>query len=958
MNAPMSNPDPERAAPVADDARPLAEQVLAVVREMAIELKKSGRVAPVALGSRLERELGFDSLARLELLMRLQRRLGVTVSEDKALAAETPGELVAALSATSARRLGGGVVALAAAEETDEPRDAATVIAALAEHAARAPGRVHLELYDGDAIVPLTYGELLAEGRRVAAGLLRRDVAPGESVALMLPTSRDFFAAFTGILLAGAVPVPIYPPFRASQLEDHLRRQALILENAQARLLIATPATARPGRWLRSALPGLQAVVTVAELSAQADGDSGDAAVSVLPRPSPAASDVALVQYTSGSTGDPKGVVLTHANLLANVRAFGEAADGRSTDVFVSWLPLYHDMGLIGAWLGSLYYGCRLVVMPPTRFLARPQDWLWAIHRHRGTISAAPNFAYEICASRIPDAELEGLDLSSWRLATNGAEPISPTTMTRFTERFARYGFRAESMSPVYGLAESTVGLSFTPTGRGPRVDRVARAPFEREGRAEPAPPDADRPLTFVSVGRPIPRHEIRVVDGAGHELPDRREGDIEFRGPSSTSGYLRNARATAALRGNRQEQEKGKDGWLVTGDRGYFAAGELHVTGRSKDLIIRAGRHVFPYELEDAVGAIAGVRRGGVAVFSCPDETKGTEKLVIVAETRVLGAEPRSELRARIEGRVAELFDTGPEEVVLVAPRVVPKTSSGKTRRAACREMYLAGRLGAPRSVRWQIAALAVRALVPSLRRAVARVKAVTYAAWFWLCLGLFALVAWVAINLVPRRAAWRTASALARAAFAAVGVPVRLRADAAPPGRPCVLAFNHASNLDALALVAALPARYVIVAKSELGRSRLMRRPLERLGVQFVERFDPKQGLEDTARLEALVREGQSLIVFPEGTNRRIPGLFPFRAGAFTIAARTRAPVVPGGITGTRTVLRPDQAFPRRAPIDVALGAPLEAESDAWEAVMGLRDRTREAIAKLAGEPLVGDG
>jgi 1-acyl-sn-glycerol-3-phosphate acyltransferase len=950
----MSNSDPERAAPDGDrprpPAEPLAEQVLAVVREMAIELK-SGRPTPVALGSRLERELGFDSLARLELLMRLQRRLGVTVSEDKALAAETPRELVEALAAAPGGRLGRPVVAPAApAEETDEPRDAATLIAALGEHAARAPGRVHLELYDGEAIVPLTYGELAAEGRRVAAGLLRRDVAPGESVALMLPTSRDFFAAFTGILLAGAVPVPIYPPFRASQLEDHLRRQALILENAQARLLIATPATARPGRWLRSALPGLRAVVTVAELAARADGDQGDGEVSVLPRPAPAPSDVALVQYTSGSTGDPKGVVLTHANLLANVRAFGEAADGRSTDVFVSWLPLYHDMGLIGAWLGSLYYGCRLVVMPPTRFLARPQDWLWALHRHRGTISAAPNFAYEICASRIPDAELEGLDLSSWRLATNGAEPISPATIARFSERFARYGFRAEAMSPVYGLAESTVGLSFTPPGRGPRFDRVERAPFEREGRAEPATEDAASPLTFVSVGRPIPGHEIRVVDGAGHELPDRREGEIQFRGPSSTSGYLRNPRATAALQGGR------KDGWLATGDRGYFAAGELHVTGRTKDIIIRAGRHVFPYELEDAVAAIAGVRRGGVAVFSCPDSAKGTEKLVIVAETRLVGAEPRAELAARIEARVAELFDAGAEEVVLVPPRVVPKTSSGKTRRAACREMYLAGRLGEPRSVRWQLAALAARSVVPSLRRAAARVQALAYAGWFWLAFAVVALAAWVIVNLVPRRAAWRAASALARTAFAAVGVPVRLRGRDQLPSTTCLLAFNHASNLDALALIAALPAGYAIVAKSELGQSRLARRPLERLGVVFVERFDPKQGIEDTARLEAMVRGGRSLIVFPEGTNRRIPGLFPFHAGAFTIAARTRTPIVPGGITGTRAVLRADTAFPRRAPIEIALGAPLAAESESWEAAMALRDRARDAIAKLAGEPPVG--
>jgi acyl-CoA synthetase (AMP-forming)/AMP-acid ligase II len=389
--------------------------------------------------------------------------------------------------------------------------------------------------------------------------------------------------------------VPIYPPFRASQLEDHLRRQALILENARAGLLVATPATARPGRWLRSALPGLREVVTVAELVRAAP--EGPA------RRAPAPSDVALVQYTSGSTGDPKGVVLTHANLIANVRAFGAAAEARTSDVFVSWLPLYHDMGLIGAWFGSLYHACRLVVMPPTRFLARPHEWLWALDRHRGTLSAAPNFAYEICASRIADADVEGLDLSAWRIASNGAEPVNPATLERFAARFGRHGFRREAMTPVYGLAECTVGLCFPPVGRGPRLDRIARAPFEREGRAEPAGPDAADAVVHVSVGRPLGGHEVRVVDGAGHELPDRREGDIQFRGPSSTSGYLRNPRATAALTAP-------GGGWLESGDRGYVADGELYVSGRRKDVIIRAGRHVFPYELEEVVGAIPGVRR------------------------------------------------------------------------------------------------------------------------------------------------------------------------------------------------------------------------------------------------------------------------------------------------------------------------------------------------------------
>ncbi len=714
----------------------------------------------------------------------------------------------------------------------------------------------------------------------MAAGLLRRDVTRGESVALMLPTSRDFFVAFMGVLLAGGVPVPIYPPFRASQLEDHLRRQALILDNAHAGLLIATPATARPGRWLRSALPRLREVVTVAELGAGPPAD--------LPRIEVSPSDVALVQYTSGSTGDPKGVVLTHANLVANIRAMGEAAEVNTADVFVSWLPLYHDMGLIGAWLGSLYFGYRMVVMPPTQFLVRPQDWLWALHRHRGTLSAAPNFAYEICATRIADAELEGLDLSAWRIASSGSEPVSPATVERFTARFGPHGLRPEAVMPVYGLAESTVGLAFTPPGRGPRVDRVARAPFQRDGTAQPAAPDAADAIAVVSAGGPLPGHEIRIVDPAGHELPDRREGDVEFRGPSSTAGYLRNPRATAAL------IAVGGGGWLRTGDRGYVADGEIFITGRSKDLIIRAGRHVFPYELEDIVASTPGVRRGGVAVFACADPTTGTERLVVVAETRAVDADERAELRKQIESRAV-------------------------------------------------------------LRRAGARGSALAYAGWFWAWFGAGLLAAWALANLVPRAAVPRAVAGVARAFFALVGVRLAMRGRDQLPASRAVVALNHASYLDGIVALALLPPGARFVVKGELGRNPFLRRALVRLGVLFVERLDPKRGIEDTARLEAAVREGATLVVFPEGTNRRIPGLFPFRMGAFQIAARTGAPVVPGGIIGTRAVLRADQWFPRRAPIEVALAPPVVAEGDGWDAAVALRDRTRAAIAKLAHEHLV---
>jgi 1-acyl-sn-glycerol-3-phosphate acyltransferase len=944
-------------------------ELLDLIREVSAELH-GGRTAP-AIGpdTRLTDELGLDSLGRLELLTRIERRIGGGLGEERALAAETPRELLAAaLAAAAPERTAAETAAVGRETAPDAqarpiaveapPAGLATLAAAFAWHARRWPERVHLTLEEAGAATPLTYGALEAAARRAAAGLVAAGVARGDSVALMLPTSIDFFMSFLGTWLCGAVPVPIYPPFRPSQIEEHLRRQARVLDNARATLLVASPETARAARWLRAALPRLRRVVTGAELAAAAGG-------APPPPPfEPGPDDVALVQYTSGSTGDPKGVVLTHGNLLANVRAVGEAMRIVPDDVAVSWLPLYHDMGLIGTWLGSLYHACRLVAMSPTRFLASPRAWLWAIHHHRGTLTAAPAFGYEICATRIADADLEGLDLSSWRVALNGSEPVSARGIERFARRFAPYGFRPEAMMPVYGLAENTLALTFPPLGRGPRVDRVQRAPFERDGQALPAPQrdgggggDGDRAatLSFVSCGRPLPRNDVRVVGDGGRELPERQSGEVQFRGPSATRGYLRNERATRALR----------DGdWRRTGDVGYFAGGELHVTGRIKDVIIRAGRHVFPYELEEVVAAVPGVRRGGVAVFAAPAPAAApdggradSERLVVVAETRLADAAARDDLRARIAGAAAAVVGAAPDDIVLAPPRAVPKTSSGKTRRAACRARYLGGELGAEPSPRRQALALAARAALPLTRRAARGAHAVAYAAWFWTCYALLAVPAWTLAVTVPgERARWRAVAAVIRAFFAATGIPVSLEAGAALRARPCVVVLNHASFIDAIALVAVLPPGFSFVAKSELLRRPLLPRALRRLGVLFVERFDARRSVEDAARLEDPLHEDRSLVAFPEGTDRRGPGVYPFHLGAFLAAARAGVPVVPGTITGTRAVLPSDRWFPRRARIDVALLPPMRAESASWRAAVDLRDRARAAIVEALREAPIG--
>jgi 1-acyl-sn-glycerol-3-phosphate acyltransferase len=920
--------------------RQLTDVVAGLVRELH---PQRARLIEVSASHRLERDLGIDSLGRTELVLRIERAFHVRLPAATIGEAETVGDLVAALDHASAGR----APALDAPLPPSLPivpaaTAARTLIEVLEWHLVRHPDRLHLTILEDDIGGTLTYRQLAGGARRVAGAMIEREVQPGDRIALMLPTGRDFFVAFFGILLAGAVPVPIYPPMRLSQLEDHLRRQAGILRNAGARLLITVPEGRRLAVLTKALVESLTSVESVASLAASAEREA--------PLPAMPASSTALIQYTSGSTGDPKGVVLSHANLLANIRAVGEAMEASSADVFVSWLPLYHDMGLIGAWLGCLYYGAPLYVMSPLNFLVRPESWLWAIHRFRATLSAAPNFGFELCLEKIDDAALAGLDLSSLRMVANGAEPVSVPTLRRFIARFARYGFHSSAMAPVYGLAENAVGLAFPPPGRGPVIDRVDRDALSRRGIAEPARPDDPHPLEIVACGQPLPGHEVRIVDESGREVGERREGRLEFRGPSATSGYFRNEPKTRQLV---------HDGWLDSADRAYLAGGDIFVTGRIKDIIIRAGRHLYPQEIEDAVAAIPGIRKGCVAVFGVPDPASGTERVVVLAETRESDATARAALQARALQVANDIAGTPPDDVVLAPPRTVPKTSSGKIRRSAARELYLGGRIGAAPPALWrQVLRLSLAAVGPQLRRRATTLREALYAAWWWVMVATFGVLAWLAVMILPRLDwRWRAVRLMARAALAATAVPVTASGlDCVPRGH-AMLVFNHSSYADALVLGAVLPGEPAYVAKRELAGQFIAGPFLRRLGALFVDRFDTHASLADTDAIVAAARCGRNIVFFPEGTFTRRPGLSAFYLGAFKVAADAGLPVVPGIVRGTRSMLRAEQWFPRRTPVSVRIERAIEPGGTDFDALVRLRDEVREVMLADCGEPDLGE-
>ena len=523
-------------------------------------------------------------------------------------------------------------------------------------------------LREGRTILELTGSDVLERARRVAGALNARDIRPGDRVMLMLPSPPDFVDAFCGAIWAGAIPVPVCPPMFIARPDDFLGHVLGIAKSSQPRLLM-TSAEIAPlaGDVARTDLPD------VAVLSP--DGFTASEPLAAPRCGGPA--DLAFLQYTSGSTGHPKGVALSHRNILSNLIATGSAIGIGPDDVGVSWLPFHHDMGLIGTLLSALYWGAPLVSLSALEFAKRPGSWLRAISDHRGTLSPAPNFAFRRCLA-IPDDEVRGLDLSSWRVAFNGAEPVDAETVRRFSARFATIGFRSRALYPVYGLAEHTLAISFPPPGAEPRVDRVDRATLAETSLAVSVPADHAAAVSIVCVGRPLDGVSLQIR-ACGAQLPAGHVGEIVVKSPSVMMGYFQNAAATSEVL---------SDGWLATGDLGYMKDGFLYVTGRQKDLIIRAGRKYYPQDIESAAGEVAGVRAGRIACFSIDGDPE--EQVVVLLETSVLDAEAREELKDKVAAAVAARMGFRPKRVVLCEPSTLPVTSSGKVRRAVARARFI----------------------------------------------------------------------------------------------------------------------------------------------------------------------------------------------------------------------------------------------------------------------------
>ncbi|MEC9465803.1 MAG: fatty acyl-AMP ligase [Myxococcota bacterium] len=531
-----------------------------------------------------------------------------------------------------------------------------------------------------------TYADLATEAKRLAAALRDRGLKDGERVGIILPTGPDFYRAYFGILFAGGVPTALYPPVRLGRVDQWRVRTAKMLTAANCvAVLTDKRLMGLSGEPVRVAGPRL-GCHTVTKLVKEAG-----------PRVwlSESFTELATIQFSSGSTGDPKPVALSHDNMLSNARAIISMLPGEpSTHSCVSWLPLYHDMGLVGCMISAMVFKRPLTLLRPEQFVTKPVRWLQALSETRATITVAPNFAFGLTADKVTDEELAELDLSNWRVALCGAEPVHPNTLRRFVHRLEPTGFDARAITPVYGLAEATLAVTFSDLQEEPKWTRFDVQALDNEREARPNNDGRE----LASLGRPLPGVQVEIRDESGERLRDGLVGSVWMRSPGVMTEYLGRPEATReAIR---------EDRWLVTGDTGFIHEDELYLCGRSKDLVIIRGRNHDPAVFEQALEGIEGVRPGCAAAFAVHNDASDTEDLIVVAELRSAKMTDVASVADAARASVQKLTSIAPAEVVMVSPGTLPRTSSGKIRRHKARQEWQDGELTAPSTINLKLVA------------------------------------------------------------------------------------------------------------------------------------------------------------------------------------------------------------------------------------------------------------
>ena len=911
------------------DRAEIESTVLTIVKGFIAETNPNIPAESINLGSQLD-QFSVDSLGRMELFSRIKLKFNINIAETCIFNAESVNDIVLSVLSSSENK-----AYLAYSEEdkhiitSSSSNRGNTLVEVLSYMATKHPDFHHIYLVGEDgAEEVITYAGLLENAKQIAKGLCTVGLKPQETVAIMLKTEADFFYTFFGVLLAGGIPVPIYPPLRLSKIGDYIKREAKILEKAEVKFLITFAEAKKLSHIIKPFVSSLKAVCMVDDLRL-----TGDFKLNHIIRPE----DTALIQFTSGSTNTPKGVKLSHRNIISNIDAIGRALNLNSTDTVVSWLPLYHDMGLIGAWLNPFFYNFPTVIMSPLSFLTAPEIWLWKIHEHKATVSTAPNFAYELCVKKIQESNIKGLNLSSWRLALNGAEKVQTITINNFVDKFEKYGFQKKSMTPVYGLAESSVALIIPELNREPVIDIVNKDVLELENKAIPCNKNDAKAIDIASCGVPLHNHEVKIFKtNSAIEAAEREVGRLFFKGPSVMTNYYRDL----------QETKQRKIGeYLDSGDLAYIADNEIYIVGRTKDVIIKAGKNIYPYDIEAIAGEVDGVRKGCVIAFSADDATLGTEKIIVVAEAKTLD----NKLKTIIVNEVFTKLDITIDEIELIKPHQIPKTSSGKLQRTLCKQEYLQNKLN-KKSVPFlmQVMQLFVQGQLNKLYGLGKTFLKLIYTGYVGVILAGYILTIWAACKILKKDHAYKTSSYLSKLLFKFAGCELEVEGlDNLKDTDNLVFVANHQSYIDSIALIATLPKYAVFFAKKEVLDMLIIRTIFAKLGYLVIDREDVTKSAEYITLMTRVLAAGNSIIIFPEGGITESSELRPFKLGAFQAAVTAKKAVCPIFIDGTIDILRDEDKLLCPGKITIKIMQPIIPESKDWKEVVDISTKAKDKIA-----------
>lgn len=919
---------------MSSSASVLKRQLLAVTRLFLRELGAQRAARAVSLDALLLDDLGLGSLERVAFLQRLEQHFGVRLAIEDLLRADSMRDMYHLLEqAEPHMEMQLPELALATAAMPVEVDPCETLVDVLSRYVEAEPKRRQACLLQSQGqVTELSYGSLWRKARHLAV-LLQQHAActPQAVIAIAVTEAEAFMVSYLAVVLAGLQPLVMRMPVNAHCLRPLYWRIRLpmLVSNQVAGLILQDVSAQNALRPLQQALASNLAYFIYDELIARPQ----------LPEYElrPVSADYVIYRRLAWDHREQSRLQVTHAQWLQQIREDGAALNIKASDVVFSWLSLVEPMGLLSAWLGSLYYGLPFIWMPPQDFFAAPEKWLWGIHQYRASISFAPNAGYAKCVQEIKEQSCVGLDLSCWRVALNAGESMAAITVRQFCERFSAYGFSDCAMIQGYIPAGESMLLTLSMLSRPAHFERISRQVFFSHKRAQLL--EADRPggLLFVASGRSLPSSEIHIVDQDGRSLGDRQIGYIKYR------------------RHFRLDSNQ----WCVCSDLGYIADETLYTVAADPQQVVKYGSYITPYALRMVITGIAALAKANYLSFSITEPAGGqAEWVLLLATDKIRNPFYVRRVQAVLHNHLTQCFGVAPDHMLFYAKHGLERFGETTDEQLqGAQAAYQAGEL-LPQPAWYHHRRLWGKtcALAKLCLRPLTKLAKLIYSIYFLLLFILLFIPCSFVVRVLPKRLSKKLFKFICRLIFLLAGCPIVVKGRAwLRQSEHVIFAPNHTSYLDVLALIAVLPSRVCFVGKRELKSIPLLGSLFKNMGHLFVDPADIRRGEENLQQLISVLQEGRSLVIYPEGTFTHANGLRPFKLGAFMAAAQTNTPVCPVICTGLRRVLRDRELLLRPGLIRVIAKPWQRPEADDMQAVLKLRDDVMAQIAEDCGEPVL---